>query len=161
MKRIVLSTLLILGTLGAIATGGTGAYFSDTESSVGNVFTAGAIDLKIDNESYYNGILNATTTWEATDLTVERFFDFDDLKPNDYGEDTISLHVETNDAYLCADVKLTSNDDNTQTEPEALVDGNGLITGELAGLVNFIWWADDGDNGGVDGGKRGAVCDGK
>jgi hypothetical protein len=135
MQRIFQSTFLILGTLAALAAGGTGAFFSDT-----------AIDLTVDNESYYKGILNASTTWAAKDLTIEKFFDFGDLKPSDYGEDTISLHVDTNDAYLCADVKLTSNNDNTQTEPEALVDGNGTTTGELAALVNFVWWADDGDN---------------
>ncbi|MES2966750.1 MAG: hypothetical protein V4668_03110, partial [Patescibacteria group bacterium] len=67
-------------------------------------------------------------------------------KPADFGEDTISLHVDTNDAYLCADVTLTSNNDNSQTEPEGLEDENDMTTGELAGLVNFLWWADDGDN---------------
>lgn len=146
MKKIILSLALITIVIGSLTFGATTAFFSDTETSVGNSFTAGAIDLKVDNESYYNGVLNASTTWEATDLTVEKFFDFPDLKPDDYGEDTISLHVETNDAFMCANVKLTSNADNTQTEPEALVDGNGTSTGELAGLVNFIWWADDGDN---------------
>lgn len=146
MPRIILSLALITLVIGALGFGATTAFFSDTETSTANIFTAGAIDLKVDNESYYNGVLNASTTWEATDLTVEKFFDFSDLKPDDYGEDTISLHVDTNDAYMCANVKLTSNDDNTQTEPEALVDANGTTTGELAGLVNFLWWADDGDN---------------
>ena len=132
---------------GALAAGGTGAFFSDAERSAGNSFTAGAIDLKIDNESYYNGILNASTTWSLADLTIQKFFDFPDLKPGDVGEDTISLHVETNDAYLCANVKLTSNDDNGLTEPEALVDPtDGPGQGELASQVNFVWWADDGDN---------------
>lgn len=146
MPRIILSLSLIAIVLGAIGYGGTTAFFSDAETSTANTFTAGAIDLKVDNESYYNGILNASTTWNAKDLTVEKFFNFLDLKPNDYGEDTISLHVDTNDAFLCANVKLTSNNDNTLNEPEALVDGNGTSTGELAGLVNFVWWADDGDN---------------
>jgi predicted ribosomally synthesized peptide with SipW-like signal peptide len=146
MPRIILSISLITIVIGALAFGGTTAFFSDTESSVANVFTAGAIDLTVDNDSYYNGVQNATTTWQAKDLTIEKFFDFGDLKPDDYGEDTISLHVANNDSYICANVKLTSNDDNTQTEPEALVDANGLTTGELAGLVNFLWWADDGDN---------------
>ena len=146
MSRIILSLALITIVVGALGFGATTAFFSDTEISVGNVFTAGAIDLKVDNESYYNGVLNASTTWEATDLTIQKFFDFGDLKPDDYGEDTISLHVDTNDAYMCANVKLTSNNDNTQTEPEALVDANGTSTGELAALVNFVWWADDGDN---------------
>ncbi len=151
MKKILLSLSLILLVTGAVSLGGTGAFFSDTESSAGNSFTAGAIDLKIDNHSYYNGMLNASTTWEVTDLTIQKFFDFPDLKPGDIGEDTISLHINNNDAYLCANVKLTSNDENGQPEPEALVDattgpGVGAGLGELASNVNFVWWADDGDN---------------
>jgi len=155
MPRIILSLALIVVVMGAITFGATNAFFSDTETSVANVFTAGAIDLKVDNESYYNGVFNALTSWSQADLNdgngpstdgTYKFFDFDDLKPADYGEDTISLHVDTNDAFMCANVTLTSDDDNTQTEPEAEVDSNGLATGELADLVNFIWWADDGDN---------------
>lgn len=145
MKKILYSMGVVLA-LGAAIAGGTGAFFSDVETSSGNTFTAGAIDLKIGNESYYNGVLSATTTWEIKDLTIERFFDFLDIKPGDRGEDTIALRVDNNDSYLCANVKLTSNDDNDQTEPEALVDANGTTTGELAGAVNFVWWADDGDN---------------
>ena len=38
-----------------VISGATGAFFSDTETSQGNTFTAGAIDLLVDNESYYNG----------------------------------------------------------------------------------------------------------
>jgi hypothetical protein len=148
MKKILLSLALILFAGGAFALGSTGAFFSDSEVSAGNTFAAGSIDLKIDNSSYYNGVLNSGTTWELVDLTVEKFFDFLDLKPADYGEDTISLHVDTNDAYLCANVTLTSNDDNGINEPEA-GDGDttaGVGEGELADEVNFIWWADDGDN---------------
>ncbi|QQR64441.1 hypothetical protein IPH92_02620 [Candidatus Kaiserbacteria bacterium] len=147
MQRIILSLALIGVVTGGLVFGATSAFFSDTETSVANVFTAGAIDLKVDNESYYNGVATSTTSWDATNLTIEKFFNFFDLKPDDYGEDTISLHVDTNDAYLCANVTLTSNNENAQTEPEALVDlTTGATEGELAGLVNFIWWADDGDN---------------
>ena len=39
----------------ALVASGTVAFFSDTESSTGNVFAAGSLDLLIDNESYYNG----------------------------------------------------------------------------------------------------------
>jgi predicted ribosomally synthesized peptide with SipW-like signal peptide len=124
MKRIFLS-LSTLILVGAAVAGGTGAFFSDTETSSGNTFTAGAIDLKIDNTSYYNGVFSPNTSWALADLTIQKFFNFIDLKPGDRGEDTISLHVNTNDAYLCANVKLTSNDDNGLNEPEALVDSTG------------------------------------
>jgi len=135
--------------VGAVVIGATGAFFSDTETSTGNTFTAGAIDLKIDNESYYNGERNDGTTWLVpSDLDGQLFFDFRDLKPGDWGEDTISLHVNNNDAYACVDVRLDSDDDNGLTEPEQGDGDNtgGVGEGELADAVNFYWWADDGDN---------------
>jgi hypothetical protein len=70
------------------------------------------------------------------------------VKPGDWGEDTISLHVNNNDSWLCADVTLRSNDDNGLTEPEG-DDGDvtdGVGQGELADAIYFRWWADDGDN---------------
>jgi hypothetical protein len=85
--------------------GATGAFFSDTELSSGNTFAAGALDLKVDNHSYYNGNECKEVTpgvfqwagnalfpvpgtpcdvsWNLTDLTVQKFFDFLDLKPGD------------------------------------------------------------------------------
>jgi len=148
MKKILLSLTMVLFAGGALALGTTGAFFSDKETSTGNTFSAGAIDLKIDNHSYYNGVLNPDTTWELSDLTIQKFFNFLDLKPGDFGEDTISLHVNNNVSYLCANVTLTSNEENGINNPEAkdgdVTDGPGQ--GELAQNVNFIWWADDGDN---------------
>lgn len=148
MKKILLS-LATLAFVGAVIVGGTTAIFSDTEVSTGNTFTAGAIDLQIDNDSYYNGEFNQGTSWLQKDLEEgDWFFDFRDLKPGDWGEDTISLHVYNNDSYLCADVTLTSNQDNGWTEPE-LNDEDPEYTagrGELADRIDFIWWADDGDN---------------
>lgn len=150
MHRIFLSLALITIICGSLTLGATRAFFSDTETSVANTFTAGAIDLLVDNESYYNGVFNPNTSWTQTDLTIEKFFDFDDVKPNDYGEDTISFHVDTNAAYLCANIELTSNDENGCTEPEGEVDGScddpGFEQGELPSLINFLFWADDGDN---------------
>lgn len=164
MKKILLSLSLIVA-VGAVAVGATTAFYNDTETSSGNVLAAGAIDLGIDNESYYNGELNKKTSWELDyDLDKETnpdglprlFFNFKDLKPGDWGEDTISLHVKDNDSWLCADIKLTSDDDNDVTEPEddepleldtPLTDPDTDNTdGELADNVNFYWWADDGDN---------------
>lgn len=153
MKKILYSAGVI-SFIAAVAMGATGAFFSDSEVSTGNVLAAGAIDLKIDNESYVTStttgelIASLKTSWSIRDLTIEKFFDFEDLKPGDIGEDTISLHVDNNDSWLCADVTLTSNNENTLVDPESddgdvTTDPNG---GELADQVNFIWWADDGDN---------------
>ncbi|MEK7530820.1 MAG: TasA family protein [Patescibacteria group bacterium] len=175
--RLLLSAAVIIGAAAVIATGGTGAFFSDTETSSGNTFAAGAIDLKVDNESYYNlnkctntGTAEApvwtwqgnaafpvvgtpcTTSWALSDLDNGLlFFNFTDLKPDDEGEDTISLHVDTNDAYACLDITLTSNDDISTNEPELASgdveeDINNTWDGELAQNIQMFWWADDGDN---------------
>ena len=156
MKKILLS-LSVVAAVAVVVVGATTAFFSDTETSTGNTFTAGAIDLKIDNESYYNSLVNGPATWDLRDLIVEKFFNFVDVKPGDDGEDTISLHVNNNASWLCVDVTLTSDNDNTCTEPEGEdemlnLDGSGSTSpscstdGELAEDVEFIWWADDGDN---------------
>ncbi|OHB17621.1 MAG: hypothetical protein A2544_02370 [Candidatus Zambryskibacteria bacterium RIFOXYD2_FULL_43_10] len=53
MKRILLSLGMIV-FIGAVVAGATGAFFSDTETSSGNTFAAGELDLKIDSESHFN-----------------------------------------------------------------------------------------------------------
>ena len=156
MKKILLS-LSVVAAVAAVVLGATTAFYNDEETSRGNVLAAGAIDLSIDNHSFYNGELSEKTTWRVDDdLDPETnpgglprlFFDFTDLKPGDWGEDTISLHVKDNDSWLCADVTLRSDDDNGLTEPEGddgdTTDGAG--NGELAEAVDFYAWADDGDN---------------
>lgn len=154
MKRILISilTIALVGTAGFAATR---AFFSDTETSVGNTFAAGEIDLLVDNESYVTSssgtlIASPDTSWTLDNLTGHLFFNFRDLKPGDLGEDTISLHVNNNDAWLCAAARVTDNSDQTCTEPELEDDldctNPGLGTGELADNINFAFWADDGDN---------------
>jgi len=173
-KRLLFSASII-AIVGIAVIGATGAFFGDTETSVGNVFAAGALDLKVDNDSYYNTnrCVNVgtdenpdwqwqgnaeypvpgtpcTTSWNLDDLSNGHlFFNFFDLKPDDEGEDTISLHVQ-NDAWACMDLTLTSNAENGVVEPEELAgdDPNldGPWDGELAQHLEFVWWADDGDN---------------
>ncbi|MGB3921768.1 MAG: hypothetical protein WBL19_00595 [Minisyncoccia bacterium] len=177
-KRVLAGSIVITGAVAVLATGLTGAFFGDTETSQGNTFTAGAIDLLIDNESYYNGNVCAeneqagvndpnywtwqgtapypvpgtpcTTSFEPSNLDGLLFFNFLDLKPDDEGEDTISIDVQ-NDAWICMDLTLTSDDDKSSTEPElaapdVLEDVSDAWDGELASAIEFFWWADDGDN---------------
>jgi predicted ribosomally synthesized peptide with SipW-like signal peptide len=160
MKKIAIS-LGIIGVVAAIVVGGTIAYFSDTETSTGNTFTAGSIDLGIDNTSYYNGKESPTTTWSLSyDLDDQQgpgpdgaylFFNFSDLKPGDWGEDTVSLHVDSNNAWACVYMELTANDDVSSKEPELdagdeVEDSADDLDGELAQELNFFFWIDDGDN---------------
>lgn len=56
MKKILFSIAGIVAVAALVVTS-TGALFSDTETSTGNVFTAGAIDLKVDHtKQTYNGV---------------------------------------------------------------------------------------------------------
>jgi len=47
MNKKILISLTVIGVIVAIAIGGTIAYFNDTETSTGNIFVAGSIDLVI------------------------------------------------------------------------------------------------------------------
>ena len=147
MSKKILISLSVIGVAAAIAIGGTVAYFSDTETSTGNTFTAGSIDLKIDNECYYNGekcilytgdgnyywggvpvdhpvtgavVNQCFCAWipEKDLVDGDLFFSFYDLKPGDHGEDTISLHVHDNDAYCWVKIDNILSEDNDCTEPE-------------------------------------------
>jgi len=55
MRKILIS-LSIIGAVAAVATGVTIALFNDTETSTGNIFTAGTMDLKVDHKyAMYDG----------------------------------------------------------------------------------------------------------
>lgn len=172
-------SIAMLVFAGVAIAGATGAFFSDTETSTGNTFTAGEIDLTVDSKQHYNGNVceevspdtykwtgnadypepgtSCDGTWEKTDLGVShKFFNFDDVKPGDEGENTISLHVESNDAYACAYIDVIENDDVDCTEPEDEAEGDSVcnnsvpsadMDGELADNLEFFAWYDlDGDN---------------
>ena len=97
----------------------------------------------------YNGVYNTATSWLSDDLTIEKFFDFNDLKPGDWGEDTLSMLVGSNEAYACANIKVTENSDNgmvdSEDEMDSAIDGlDGTPNGDLANEINFVVWLDDG-----------------
>ncbi|OGD68888.1 hypothetical protein A2996_00680 [Candidatus Campbellbacteria bacterium RIFCSPLOWO2_01_FULL_34_15] len=153
MKKIIISASTIVAAA-AIIIGATGAFFSDTETSTGNTFTAGAIDLRIDSTATYNGEDVEAATWTEKDLipTSDKFFNFADIKPGDSGENTISLHVINNDAWVCAEVSNLTDLENGQTEPEASVDlTTGVNDGELSSVMVWNVWRDNGAGGGVAG----------
>lgn len=151
MKRILLSIGSILFA-GAILAGGTGAFLADSGSSTGNTFATGVIDLKIDNESYATDewgklYFSPSTSWNLSNLAGKLFFNFTDIKPGDIGEDTISIHVNNNNAWSCMNINLAGTPENGQNEPELAVDPTtGLSDGELQNHLYFTFWADDGDN---------------
>ena len=142
MKRILLS-LAVSGAVLGTAIYATNAFFSDVETSTGNTFTAGKLDLKVDSTQHYNGNVCSNTSteqnpvyqwvgqdlypvpntpctgsWSLDSLAGKKFFDFADVKPGDDGENTISLHVYNNPAWACMRIEnIVDNgqlDTNTQ-----------------------------------------------
>lgn len=157
-KRILFSSLSIIASA-AIVTGATFAFFTDTETSADNTFTAGGLDLKVDYQCYYNkpadgtpncpweGVDGKKASWTETDLGAEhKFFNFTDIKPGDYGEGTISLHVVDNDAWGQLVINGIESKDNTCTEsekgPEPSCEPTG--DGELREQLQFSMWLDEG-----------------
>jgi predicted ribosomally synthesized peptide with SipW-like signal peptide len=169
MKRIVMSLGAIV-FVGAMAWGATGAFFTDTETSAGNTFTAGGISMQVDSTQHYNNAIcvantdgpgfhwalaaNATTqpdqypaigsactgTFAATTLgPTNQFFNFNDIKPADVGEDTISIHNIDNPAWMCANIAVTSNVDGTST----------TTPGSLATEIQFATWVDNASSSGA------------
>ncbi|MCH8741871.1 hypothetical protein IH779_03135 [Patescibacteria group bacterium] len=150
MNKKILISVSVIALVAAIGIGGTIAFFSDTETSTGNTFTAGSIDLKIGNDAWFNGQPQSQFTWELSDLTNQLFFNYTDLKPGDWEEDTISIRVDDNPSWVCANLTITKDSDVTCTEPEVGDDPNCATgndwNGELGKELSFIFWADDGDN---------------
>lgn len=81
MSRKILIALLGVLLVAALAGAGTFAYFSDTETSTGNSFTAGTLNLRYS--------LDGGTTWaDGTNAS----FTLANLKPGDSGTQTFTLN---------------------------------------------------------------------
>ena len=96
----------------------------------------------------------ACRLWEEKDLEGgDTFFNFDDVKPADYGTNVISLHVSSNDAYACLIVGDKDDQENPAQPlaPELVAGdlvgvGNSTGFGELSNFLNVFTWEDaDGD----------------
>ena len=134
MNKIILS-LSMIAFVAAIAIVGTTAYFSDTETSVGNTFTAGTIDIDIDNEN----------PWTS-------HYDIGDLKPgevgyinfqiNNVGKNPVDVSkklygfVNTDSGldYTCIYNNTTVN---VSSEPEFLAEGG---TFDSSGVCDNTGW---------------------
>jgi len=102
-KKIILS-LSVIGVVAAIAVGGTIAYFSDTETSVGNTFTAGTIDISLNPKG------GQAVQTVSGDL---------DLKPSQTGwTKAVVTNVGTNPAEIWKHIGNVENREHGIVEPE-------------------------------------------
>lgn len=132
MKKILGLTVAALLVMG-LAIGGTWAYFSDTETSPGNVMTAGTLDLDLGGAS-------------SVPFTVS------DIKPGDSSDPEVSWTL-TQSGSLSGNLTITmgtvTNNENTIWDPESdqgddSDDPNG---GELGSKVKIAIWLDEGNDG--------------
>jgi predicted ribosomally synthesized peptide with SipW-like signal peptide len=90
--------------------------------------------------------LNQCNLWDFKDLAQgDIFWNFDDVKPGDWGRNVISYHVYDNDAYMCTFLEKTDLE-NTMTPPESPPDVEGP-EGELSKYLDVFVWHDLNGNG--------------
>lgn len=140
-----LTTIAVRILLLALLLGGVGVLAAFRDTAVGDTFATNGINLKIDSKGWYNGEVVPSATWYLKNLVpgVDHFFQFDDIKPGDFGCNVISMHVKNQDAYLCLDFKNFESAENGVNEPESEVEPGGV--GELGDGTEFFGWRDDGD----------------
>jgi spore coat-associated protein N len=124
MKKILgltVAALLVMGLVG----GGTWAYFSDTEETTGNIFSAGTIDLGLDNNPNQDPTGSTTATFGATALAPGSAAGSGTLYVNNEGS------IDMSHVYIS--FSLTSYTEATPTS----VDDHNLNTG-TDNLTNMI-----------------------
>jgi len=109
MNTKIILSLVVIVAVSAVAVGGTIAYFSDTETSTGNTFTAGTIDIAVTGEN----------PWTAGEE-----YTFSGLEPGDSKDINVTLkNVGTNPVVVWKKVSVTGTDTGTKSEPECFAEG--------------------------------------
>ncbi len=139
MKKIIGLTIVALLILSIISIG-TFAYFSDTETSNNNTFTAGTLNLTVDTNDGTNTVKftvtnanpgqNGTSTWAL--VNVGNSAGYVDLE---------SISVTSTENYNLATNEAEAADD---TDTSNLTGG-----GELAANMDVVLFVDDGIGGGT------------
>jgi len=113
MNKIIKS-LSVIAFVAAIALAGTQAYFSDTETSVGNTFTAGTIDIDIDGHNPFTG-----------------HYDIGDLKPGETGYMNFKIkNVGTNAANISKKLYHFTHTDSVAGTNAGFTCGNVQVSSE-------------------------------
>jgi len=110
MNKKILISLSVVAVVAAIAIGGTIAYFSDTETSGGNLFKAGTIDIHVQGDNF---------TWEDGAI-------MEDMKPcyTDYINLTIyNDGSEPNPVNVWKTLENISETTGAESEPECTEQG--------------------------------------
>lgn len=128
MRRRLISILAIFLAIGLVGAGAF-AYFSDSETSTGNTFTAATGDLTYNVDYTYTGAgtVNVGGAGAGNDSNgINSRVVFSNLAPGDSGSITWTLeNVGTISETLDVKARRTNDLDGVDTEPELLVDPDG------------------------------------
>ncbi|GAB7094961.1 TasA family protein [Halolamina litorea] len=151
--KLDLTRRKVLGGLGGIgagaALGGTGtmAFLNDAETTSAGV-TAGELDIQLDWRTMHNGEeLSHQESPVDTNSQNQPILTLDDVKPGDDGCIVISIHNDTNPAWIWHQMRLSDRDDHGLTDPEASTDSTGGEgEGELQDHLEVRAFYDDDDD---------------
>ncbi len=136
-----------------IAAGATKAYFSDTETSNDNTFTAGTLDLTVDGNNGVNTIKFTIANMKPGDTigaSTEGFF----TNPGNvqctggagYTKFWTMRNIGNVDGYLDLESIVKTETENTVLEPETEAGDVTSSTGELLGRLQTVVWVDADNN---------------
>lgn len=139
MKKILFSASAIVA-VAALAVYSTGALFSDTETSTGNVFTAGSIDLKVDHtKQTYNGVdcrtCEVTVGSDITNMVVAK----DGSPVTPYNAFSVTPTWVTNTYWTASSSPAVAGTQwiwGSDPIPQSEVDNDTIYTFEKT----FTWW---------------------
>ncbi|MFC1846945.1 TasA family protein [Chloroflexota bacterium] len=136
MKKIMVS-LMTIALVGIIMVGGVYAYFSDTETSTGNTWSAESLDLNLDG-----GNANVVK------------FTVSDVKPGDGDTGTWTVaNVGSLAGYLDLEVISVSEAIGATTDPEEADEPTGVDTTQLGNYLLVHLFVDTNNNGSWDAGE--------
>lgn len=134
MKKTIIS-FMIIGLVLALIGGGTWAYFSDTETSTGNTFTAGTLNL-VPSTSGTGPVGKYTVTAGGDGINGNVVFDR--LAPGESGSITWTMTNNGNLNGILTMASVATFSENGTNEPEsAAIASNGgvdLGLGDLMGV---------------------------
>lgn len=129
--RKILTSLVMIVVVSATAVGATQAYFSDTETSNGNTFTAGSLDLTVD----------------GVNTNVVKF-NLANLQPGNQPTGTWTLaNVGSVNGYLDLEGITIVSSENTMIEPEVEAGDTTAGVGELQDVLNLRLYIDKDKDG--------------
>lgn len=131
MKKRILLSIMTIAMTATIITGATTTYFSDKETSVGNTFTAGKLDLQIDGKDENVIKFNATN-----------------MKPGSQPVARYTLkNAGTINGYLDISNIVVTDFENGLTDPEVEAGDITSEEGELSSIINIRLYFDNDKDG--------------